>query len=130
MLNQIKATYFLKELFEFMQEGRKLKIVKYSKYLQKILKRRLIHYKAFSEREIIYGPEGKGKEYSSNGVLLFEGEYLDGQRNGNCKEYNNKGELIFEGEYLKGKKWNGKEKAYDNKGKLLVEKEYCKGIKK
>ena len=49
---------------------------------------------------------GKGKEYI-NGKLLFEGEYLNGERNGKGKEYKN-GYLEFEGEYLNGKKWNGK----------------------
>jgi len=37
------------------------------------------------------------------GNLLFEGEYLNGERwNGKGKEYNNKNELVFEGEYLNG----------------------------
>ena len=50
--------------------------------------------------------EGKGlvKEYDSlNRKLKFEGEYLNGERNGKGKEYWN-GELIFEGEYLNGKR--------------------------
>ena len=47
----------------------------------------------------------KGKEYYSDGKLLFEGEYLNGQRNGEGKEYNFiNGKLEFEGEYLNGKK--------------------------
>ena len=28
---------------------------------------------------------GKGKEYNNNGELLYEGEYLDGKRNGKGK---------------------------------------------
>ena len=50
---------------------------------------------------------GKGfiKEFDDNNYLIFEGEYLNGERNGKGKEYN--GELIFEGEYLNGKRWNG-----------------------
>ena len=49
--------------------------------------------------------DGKGliKEYYYNGKLIFEGEYLNGERNGKGKEYNENGELIFDGEYLKGK---------------------------
>ena len=27
----------------------------------------------------------KGKEYNSNGILIFEGEYLNGKRNGKGK---------------------------------------------
>ena len=47
---------------------------------------------------------GKVKEYYHN-KLIFEGEYLNGQRwNGKGKEYNYNGELEFEGEYLNGKK--------------------------
>ena len=42
---------------------------------------------------------GKGniKEHFVNGELIFEGEYLNGLRNGQGKEYD-KGKLIFEGE--------------------------------
>ena len=45
---------------------------------------------------------GKGKEYWK-GKLRFEGEYLNGLRNGKGKEYNKDGELVFEGGYLKWK---------------------------
>ena len=37
------------------------------------------------------------------GRLKFEGEYLNGERNGKGKEYY-KGKLLFEGEYLNDKK--------------------------
>ena len=40
--------------------------------------------------------------------VKFEGEYLNGKKNGKGKEFDEKGELMFEGEYLDGKKWNGK----------------------
>jgi len=36
-------------------------------------------------------------------MIRFEGEYLNGKKNGKGKEYWN-GELEFEGEYLNGKK--------------------------
>ena len=51
--------------------------------------------------------EGKGqiKEYNENGKLIFEGEYLNGKRNGKGKEYYNNGNVAFEGEYLNGKRW-------------------------
>ena len=51
---------------------------------------------------------GKGyiKEYKNN-VLIYEGEYLNGERNGKGKEYNDNGKLIFEGEYLNGIRFNG-----------------------
>jgi len=43
--------------------------------------------------------------------LLFEGEYLNGMRNGQGKEYDEDGYLKFEGEYKNGKQ-NGKGKEY------------------
>ena len=63
---------------------------------------------------------GKGniKEYTDNDKLEYEGEYLNGERNGKGKEYYNDGNLKFEGEYLNGKRWNGKGKEYYNNGKL------------
>jgi len=38
--------------------------------------------------------------------LIFEGEYLNGKRNGNGKEYYSNSNIKFEGEYLRGLKWN------------------------
>ena len=71
---------------------------------------------------------GKGKEYSSRyrnyGYLIFEGDYLNGKRHGKGKEYEY-GNLIFEGEYLNGER-NGKGKEYD-KRKLKYEGEYLNG---
>ena len=46
------------------------------------------------------------------------------------KEYNDKGELVFEGEYLNGEKWNGKEKEYDYDDRLIYEIKYINGKKK
>ena len=44
--------------------------------------------------------KGKGnvKEYNNLGELIFEGEYVEGKRNGKGKEYDKFGKLIFEGE--------------------------------
>ena len=54
--------------------------------------------------ELING-NGKVKEYYDNGIIKFEGEYLNGKRNWKGKEYDKyNGRLIFEGEYLNDKK--------------------------
>ena len=45
--------------------------------------------------------KGKVKEYSNN-KLEFDGEYLNGKRNGKGKEYDDWGEIIFEGQFLNG----------------------------
>ena len=60
-----------------------------------------------------------GKEYYYLGELKFEGEYLNGKRNGKGKEYDSDGKLRYEGEYLNGER-NGKGKEYYH-GKLEFE---------
>ena len=55
---------------------------------------------------------GIRKAYYFDILEEYEGEYLNGKRNGKGKEYNKNGELIFEGEFLNGKKWNGKGEEY------------------
>ena len=72
--------------------------------------------------ELINGKACSVIEYDNNGQLRYEGEYLNGKRNGKGKEYDYDGKLIFEGEYLNGKR-NGKGKEY-NLGKLIFEGEY------
>ena len=49
-----------------------------------------------------------GKEYYHNGKLKFEGEYLNGLKNGKEKEYNYYGVLLFEGYIYKIKNGNVK----------------------
>ena len=67
------------------------------------------------EGEYINGEKnGKGKEYYGNksmfvNKLKFEGEYLNGERNGNGKEYYENAKLKFEGGIYKWrKKWKRK----------------------
>ena len=128
MLKKIKSFYFTQTIFSFVEERNKLKVLKYNKYLQKGMNISLINYIFYSGRYIIYGSNGKGKEYDGcSGILKFEGEYLNGEKNGKCKEYDD-GELIFEGEYLNGKK-NGKGKEYIHHGRIIFEGEYLNGKK-
>ena len=70
---------------------------------------------------------GKGfmKEYDILGLLIFEGEYINGERNGKGKEYIDD-KIIFEGEYLNGKKWNGKQ--YERYNKKIYELKNGKGF--
>ena len=140
--NSIDSVYILKDIFSFLPEKRKLKILIYNNHLQKKLDINIKDYKRIrgiyreGERNgkgkeydistslIIFRGKylngkrnGKGKEYS-DGKLKFEGEYLNGERNGNGKEYYSNGELKFEGEYINGKRWNGK--GYNKKVKLIL----------
>ena len=59
------------------------------------------------------GGQGIVREYFDNGLLLYEGEYSNGERNGIGKEYNSKEKLVFEGQYLNGKRWNGIKYLYE-----------------
>ena len=69
------------------------------------------------------------KEYNSKtGTIEFEGEYLNGERNGKGKEFDQYGNLIFEGEYLNGER-NGIGKEFYPNGALLSEAEYFHGQK-
>ena len=98
--------------------------------------------------ELINGT-GKVKEYEEK-FLVFEGEYLNGKRNGKGKEYNkdeNGVKLKFDGEYMNGKKWSGIEydkqgrtinvlengngyiKEFDDEGNLIFKGEYKNGEK-
>ena len=105
MLKNIKSSYFTRIIFSFLEEGNKLKVLKYNKYLQKEMNISLINYKFYSRRYIIYESNGIGKEYNGeDDRLVFEGEYLNGERKGKGKEYYSNGELKCEGEYLKKRK--------------------------
>ena len=70
---------------------------------------------------------GKGIKYL-NYELKFKGEYLNGKKNGKGRSYYPSGELKFEGEYFNGKKWNGK--GYDNNNTLQYEMNNGKGYVK
>ena len=59
--------------------------------------------------------------------MIFEGEYLNGERwNGKGQEYEDE-RFIFDGEYLNGKKWKGKYKDYINISRIILEGEYLNG---
>ena len=59
------------------------------------------------------------KEYYKNELKKFEGESINGKKNGKGKEFFNNGnnKLMFEGYYLNNKKWNGK--GYDINGNII-----------
>ena len=80
------------------------------------------------EGEYLNGKKnGKGKEYD-NHILIFEGEYLNGKKNGKGKEYNCDNTIIFEGDYFNDKKWNGK--GYDKNNNTIYEINNGKGYLK
>ena len=60
---------------------------------------------------------------------MFEGKYLNGERNGKGIYYDKFDQLMFEGDYLNGKTWNGKGKEYYYNDELKFEGEYLNGKK-
>ena len=127
MLLTIKSSYFLNDVFAYINDGRKLKLFIHSKSHQEKLALNFVNYKYFSGKYIIV-KEGKAKEFDRfDDHLLFEGEYLNGEKNGKGKEYDKYQKVIFEGTYL-NKKRHGKGKEYDSHSyKLIFEGEYLNG---
>ena len=153
MLNEIKCSFFFSFLLSHVDEGRKLKIIRYNKKMQNLLGIDIIYYKIFSGKYFLYESNGKGTIYNNFQQILYEGEYSNGERNGKGREYKsdliknlifegeflfgkrngigkeyNKNTIIYEGEYSKGER-HGKGKEYDNNGKLIFEGEYFNGKK-
>lgn len=58
-------------------------------------KRTVPSYEGYLEDGVL---QGIGKQYDTNGVLTYDGEFLDGKRGGYGEEYEN-GELIYRGEF-------------------------------
>ena len=117
-LRGIKSFYITKLILSFLSDKRKLKMIKYNKELQKLCLVDIKDYKNKSGKYKIDGKNGNGKEFILNtNILLFEGEYLNGEKNGKGKEYYD-GKIKFEGEYLNGKRWNG-EGSGKNKNKVF-----------
>ena len=127
MLDKIKSSFFKKIIFSFINDKNELKIIKYNKNLQKLIGINIINYKIFSGRYIIYETKGKGKEYNCENKLLFEGEFLNGERK-KGKEYSEDENIIFEGEYLNGRRWNGM--GYDIEENIVYELKNGKGYVK
>ena len=148
MLPNIKTLYFINKVFSCLNFGLEMKIVRYNKKYQKILNLNLLDYRVYSGKYIIDTEiKGKKKEYNGfNDILIYEGEYLNGKRNGKGIEYYENGIMKFEGEYLNGNRWNGKGYDHDNNviyelkdgkgnvklfddedGKLIFEGEYLNG---
>ena len=108
MLLKINSKYIINELFDFIEDKCKLKIISYNREMQNILNISLDNYKQKAGRYILFEENyRKGKEYSIDNILIFEGEYKNMIRNGKGKEFYKNGKVQFEGEYLNGKRWNG-----------------------
>ena len=68
------------EIFPFLDEKRKLKIIRYNKELIKILEVTISDYRKISGKYKIGKKNGKGEEYNLKDILIFEGNYLNGKK--------------------------------------------------
>ena len=126
MLKLMQSYFFFQKLFTHVTDKIKLKLAKYNKTLQSQLGLKFTNYQLFTENYIIYESKTKGKEYDYFGNLLYDGEYLKGERHGEGKEYyyTNRG-IRFDGQFKNGKRWTGK--GYDLNGVLIYEIKGGKG---
>ena len=126
MIGNIRSEFFLKYLFSHVKEKKVLQLVNHNKSLQLKLEKGLINYKLSSNKYTIYEKNGYRKIYNGfDNELIFEGEYLNGKKNGKGKEYYKNGNLKFEGEYLDDKKWSGK--LYDKNNNIFYKLNEGKG---
>ena len=124
MLEKIKSLHSLKNIFSFLDYKNKLALTKYNKTFQNKLNIRIINYKIFSGKYIIFEDNNIGKEYDIiNSKLIRVGKYINGKWIGKIKEYFANGNLKFEGEYFNNNNYCIGKKYYEN-GKLEYEGEY------
>ena len=77
--------YYERSIFIFKWKT-KINMIIYNRQLQKILGVDIKVYKKISGKYKIVEKNGKGREYILNGdKLIFEGEFLNGKRNGKRK---------------------------------------------
>ena len=143
MLVNIKSNKIKKQVFSYLDNKPKLRIIINNKKIQNVLNIDINDYKKFNNCILSIDKNGKGviSSLSDNNLILFEGEYSNKKGNGKGIQYYN-GEIIFEGIYKDGQKWNGKIKEhklvypsgntrlYDNDKKLIYEGEYMNIIVK
>ena len=65
MLNNIKSSFILKNIFDNLSDRIKFKLILYNKKLQYKLHINIIDFRRLSGRYIIGERNGKGKEYNS-----------------------------------------------------------------
>ena len=63
MLKNVKSIYFIRMLFTYFPEKKKLELVKHNKNLQNLLNINFINYKFLSGKSIIFKTKNEVKEY-------------------------------------------------------------------
>ena len=115
-IKRIKSKVILAKIFLILWENSKLKLLFYNKEIQQKLDIDIEIYKKICKIDKKIETNGKGFIYLKNtDLLIFEGEYKNGLKNGKGKEYYIPDQNVkFEGKYINGKKYNGE--GYDSEG--------------
>ena len=101
MIDEIRAKGILQIIFSYLNDKTKLYVINYNKTLYNKLEIDIEFVKKISGKYRKSRLKGKdvGKEYSlEDDVLIFEGEYFNGKKNGHGKEFYLNGDIKFEGE--------------------------------
>ena len=99
LYKSVKSLNILKHILSFLYKNKKLDLITYNKNMQYKLGINIEYYKEISGRYKMIDTNGKGKEYELiTNILLFEGEYKNGKRNGKGIELYENGKIKFEGE--------------------------------
>ena len=118
-IDDIRSIYILRRIFILLTNKKLLYLLRYNKVIQGKTKINIEDYKKEGNRIKIGGDNGYVKEYRLNTtILLFEGEYINGEKNGRGKEYYENGLIKFDGIYFKGKKIEGE--VYDKNGRVTL----------
>ena len=82
-IRDISSSFIIKNIFSFLSKKKILNMAIYNQKLQKLLLVDIENYKKISGKYKIGGKNGNGREYIINtNILIFEGKYLDGKKNG------------------------------------------------
>jgi len=130
LIERVKSKYIIIEIFSYLEQILKLKMIKYNNKYQNIFEINIDNYKKKSKIKRIMEKNGFGKEYTiDSNKLIFEGEFKNGKKNGKGKEYyESNGKILFEGIYLNGKR-HGKGIKFTSYGEIEFKGEYSNGYK-
>ena len=119
LINSIKSRNIFKQIFSFIDDDLKLKLIIYNKKIQNVFKIDIDYIKEKSGKIKFYEKNGTVKVYSlKTNKLIFERHYLNGKKQGKGTEYYENGYLKFKGKFLNGKKIYGK--GYNLMGNIIL----------
>ena len=129
MIDRIKSKYIVEYIFSFLTENDKLDLIRYNKILMNKLSININDYKKLSDSIISTDENGISKLHLlKNNLLLFEGKYINGKREGKGKSY----QLILSEQTIEGKykifhKFEGHKEEY-NFGNFMFKDEQNEGF--